>query len=377
MEHNTEIESIRAHNRGRSASGQKKRIRTSNKGLTGSKLSPKLIVLRPPKVSDRLVIPSALSVHHESIPSVAIIHQLTSVGYLRYSFPNMEPWDPMVRGSKGGDDPPSRRGIGSAFADSAAPSLHPPPPIANFFHHNDDDDDDGGDHRGKNSGGINVDNIFASMTEDDEGCAPGGSNANNCSNIVGNATIFHNFASMSNENGSTLLTRHDDDRYNHPRQRAAIASPFPSVAPGIPIRKYSDYTNYYSSSRDVSVIPATSTTTTRVNNYYVGSNNAKHGDGDDGGGRMSFCRSESNDVLSKSVGTTSLRLASRVMTEGYEYTTFSACLRFSFSIPLTSYNQFHPWHSTQRAVSHPQHTTRGLPLKAVKCAVHAVRRARG
>ena len=230
----------------------------------------------------------------------------------------------MVRGSKGGDDPPSRRGIGSAFADSAAPLLHPPPPIANFFHHN--DDDDGGDHRGKNNGGINVDNIFASMTEDDEECAPGVNNANNCSNIVG-STIFHNFASMSNENGSTL-TRHDDDQYNHLRQRA-IASPFPSVAPGIPIRKYSDYTNYYSSSRDMYVIPATSTTT-QVNNYYVGSN-AKHGDGDDNGGRMPFCRSESNDVLSKSVGTTSLRLASRVMTEGYEH---NMCVfAFSFSIP--------------------------------------------
>jgi len=261
-----------------------------------------------------------------SIPSVAVpytktAHDTNSRQYLL--FPNMDLCDPMVRG-KGDDDrpsptspssPPSRRGIGGAFADSALPLHHPPPPIANFFHHNNNNNNDGGDH-GKNNGGINVDNIFASMTEDDEECPPDGNNANN-GNIVVGSTIFRNFASMSNENGPTLARR--DDHHDHLRQRA-IASPFSSVAPGIPIRKYSDYTNYYSSSRDGSVIPATSTTTTttaQVNDYYVGSN-AKHGDGDDGGGRMSFCRSESNDVLSKSMGTTSLRLASRVMTEGYE-----------------------------------------------------------
>jgi hypothetical protein len=341
VEHNMEIESIRAHNWGRFRAEKK----DSNKDLT-SYIAKINRAKGRPRLAIGCVVKSALA---QPIPAVTHVSR-----YHTYSFPNMEHWDPMVRGSKGGDDPPSRRGIGSAFADSAAPLLHPPPSIANFFHHN--DDDDGGDHRGKNNGGINVDNIFASMTEDDEECAPGGNNANNCSNIVGN-TIFHNFASMSNENGSTL-TRHDDDRFNHLRQRA-IASPFSSVAPGIPIRKYSDYTNYYSSSRDVSVIPATSTTT-QVNNYYVGSN-ANHGDGDDNGGRMPFCRSESNDVLSKSVGTTSLRLASRVMTEGYEH---NMCV-FAFLIlnPLTSHNQFHSWHSRSEPDPTPTIRHAGYLLK--------------
>jgi hypothetical protein len=155
------------------------------------------------------------------------------------------------------------------------------------------------------------------MTED-EGCAPDG-NVNNC-NIISN-NIFHNFASMSNENGSTLTRQ--DNHHNHLKQRAITSSS--SSTPSIPIRKYSDYTNYYSS-RDKSVIPATNP---NPNNYYVGSN-VKHGDGYDNGCRIPFCRSESNDVLSKSMGTTSLRLASRIMTEGYE---FMCVFTLSFLIP--------------------------------------------
>jgi hypothetical protein len=242
------------------------------------------------------------------------------------TFTNMEPWGPRVTDKR--DDfpslaspssPPSQQGIGGTFADSA---LLNPPLITNFFHQNNDSTD--------NKNGINVDNIFASMTED-EAEAP---NGNMIYYNTTKSNIFHNFASINNDNRSAL-TRQESHRYD----QRAISSSSSTVTPSIPIRKYSDYTNYYSS-RDKAVIPVM--TTTHVNNYYGGSI-AKTGDCADNGGRISICRSESNDVLSKSMGNTLSRLASKTMTEGYE---FMCSLLFFIIISLTSYNNFtHGIHS--------------------------------
>jgi hypothetical protein len=229
----------------------------------------------------------------------------------------MEPWDPIVTDKR--DDfpsltspcpPSSQQSIGGTFADS---SLLNPPPITNFFHQYNDCTDD------KN--GINVDNIFASMTEDEAEAPNGDINYYNTTS----SNIFHNFARMNNYN-CPALTRQE----NHHDDHRAISSSS-AVTRSIPIRKYSDYTNCYSS-REKSAMPVM--TTTHVNNYFCGSN-VNAGDGDDNGGKISICRSESNDVLSRSMGNTLSRLASRTMAEGYD---FMRTLFFFVIISLTPYN---------------------------------------
>ena len=103
--------------------------------------------------------------------------------------------------------PPARRhGIGGTFDhDSpATPLPHDPPPITNFFHHLNSNDNVNCQ--------INVENIFASMTEDDEADAPNGGDAS-AYNISGNDVYCRNFASSGNDdNCSALFVRRDDNR---------------------------------------------------------------------------------------------------------------------------------------------------------------------
>lgn len=127
----------------------------------------------------------------------------------------------------------SAGGIGSAFLHPAPSSPQPPSPavpspplINNHF-----TGAPSPEARGISNGNeINVDNIFASMIEDDSGAAAHHSSANS-------NNIFHNFATMNDRAAANSSS--GPVNYDMP----AAPSPATSV---IPLRKYSDSTNYRS-----------------------------------------------------------------------------------------------------------------------------------
>eukprot|EP00581_Thalassiosira_minuscula_P000334 CAMPEP_0183739722 /NCGR_PEP_ID=MMETSP0737-20130205/57788_1 /TAXON_ID=385413 /ORGANISM="Thalassiosira miniscula, Strain CCMP1093" /LENGTH=1535 /DNA_ID=CAMNT_0025974587 /DNA_START=114 /DNA_END=4721 /DNA_ORIENTATION=+ len=170
--------------------------------------------------------------------------------------------------------------IGRAFLRPASPQQQqqglipqPPPPINNYFQ------PPGSNNPSNMSGGINVDNIFASMAETSE--VPSNNN-----NINANSNnIFNNFAAINNENPS-----------------APIATAGVSVSGPIPFRKYSDSTNNYS--RGSKPIPANNTANlnSAVTAFPTAANVGYNNTTMDRGGSNFITRSES-DGLSKSLVT--------------------------------------------------------------------------
>ncbi len=136
------------------------------------------------------------------------------------------------------------------------------------------------------NGGINVDNIFASMSEEESIF----NYASTVYNTANSNSIFHNFANM---NQTTTSTTQQQQQQQHHRV-IPLLTPLPSTDKDrIPIRKYSDCTNNFSSGRAV--------TTWTLN---VSPTMAPKSESRSNIQRLSRLRSD-GDVLSKSMGTNS------------------------------------------------------------------------
>jgi hypothetical protein len=156
---------------------------------------------------------------------------------------------------------------------------------------------DGGSNINTNrNGDINVDNIFASMSEEENIF----NQAPTIYNTMNSNSIFHNFSNMNRDN-NTLE-----------QQRMTLPS---TIMDQIPIRKYSDCTNNFSGGK---------APITRARNAVppIAPNSDTRSDMQ----RLSRLRSDS-EVLSKSVGTTSFfpRLGDSNMNERYDNVVFALC----------------------------------------------------
>ena len=136
------------------------------------------------------------------------------------------------------------------------------------------------------NGDINVDNIFASMSEEESIF----NHASAVYNTTNSNSIFHNFANM-NQNTTTASRQQQQQQH----RMIPLPTPFPSTETDrIPIRKYSDCTNNFSGERAA---------TTRTRNVSPTTSAPKSESRSDIQ-RLSRLRSD-GDVLSKSMGTTS------------------------------------------------------------------------